>query len=310
MSAWTLHDIVLGILWGLCAFLLSWHIAGLVTEITYVTLADGRRRERRIPLLYRLLLPFTPNLAGWVNRPMFARIREDLDRRLVAAGYEGLLSGRELLALRWLLPAVFGPLTVFLVHWGLGRIPGAVGQALLQRALVFDIVLLLYWFIQPSLWLQRRLRERHLQIQRALPFVLDLLTLSVEAGLDFMSAIKRIIDRREIDALNEELIRMFREVQLGKTRREALRDLADRVQQPDVRAVTNALVQADELGVSIGAILRIQADQMRVRRFLNAEKMANEAPVKLLFPLIGFIFPAVFLILLGPIAVQVIQHGF
>ncbi len=306
---WPIADALLGFLWAVAVALLAWQVGRILADVTYVTLADGRRRERRIPLLYRLLLPFAPNFARIINRPAFARMREDHDRRLVAAGFEGLLSGREMLALRILLPAVFGPLTVLAIHSGLARIPGLVGRALAQRAVLFDVLLLLYWFVQPSLWLQRRLGDRHLQIQRALPFVLDLLTLSVEAGLDFMTAIKRIIDRREIDALNEELIRVFREVQLGKTRREALRDMADRVQQPDVRAVTNALVQADELGVSIGAILRIQADQMRVRRFLNAEKLANEAPVKLLFPLIGFIFPAVFLILLGPIAVQVIEHG-
>ena len=103
---------------------------------------------------------------------------------------------------------------------------------------------------------------------------------------------------------------MFREVQVGKTRREALRDMSDGVNQPDLRSVTNALVQADELGVSIGAILRIQSDQMRVRRFLNAEKQANEAPVKMLLPLIGFIFPAVLIVLLGPIFLQVALHGF
>ncbi len=310
MTGWPASDISIGLLWAVAAALLAWHVGRVAVDITYVTLADGRRRERRLPLSYRLLLPFAPNLAGVVNRPAFARMREDHDRRLVAAGFEGLLSGRELIALRFLMPLVFGTLTVIAVHAGLRRIPGAVGAALAQRALLFDLVLVLYWFVQPSLWLQRRLNERHLQIQRALPFVLDLLTLSVEAGLDFMTAIKRIIDRRELDALNEELIRVFREVQLGRTRREALRDLADRVQHPDVRAVVNALVQADELGVSIGSILRIQADQMRVRRFLNAERMANEAPVKLLFPLILFIFPSVFLILLGPIVVQVLQHGF
>lgn len=310
MTAWTWQDVAISLLWAASLTAVAWYVGRAFADITYITLADGRRQERRLPLLYRLLLPFTPNFAGLVNRPAFARIRDDLNRRLTAAGFEGLLSGRELLALRFLLPAVFGPLTFLVAHWGFAQIPGRAGTGLAQRAVMFDVVFLLYWFVQPSLWLQAKVRDRHLQIQRALPFVLDLLTLSVEAGLDFMTAIKRIIDRRGVDALNEELIRVFREVQLGKTRREALRDMSDRVQQPDIRSVTNALVQADELGVSIGAILRIQADQMRVRRFLNAEKMANEAPVKMLFPLIGFIFPAVFLILLGPIVVQVVQQGF
>lgn len=306
----TWQGVSLGLMWAVSTTAVAWYVGRTAVEITYVTLADGRRQERRLPILYRLLLPFTPNLANLVNRPGFARMREDLDRRLTAAGFEGVLSGRELLALRFLLPCVFGPIVVLLLHLGFSHIPGKVGQGLAQRAMMFDIVLILYLFVQPSLWLKRAVADRHRIIERSLPFVLDLLTLSVEAGLDFMTAIKRIIDRRPIDALNEELIRVFREVQLGKTRREALRDMSDRVQQNDVRSIVNALVQADELGVSIGSVLRIQADQMRIRRFLNAEKIANEAPVKMLLPLIGFIFPAVFIVLLGPIVVQVIRQGF
>jgi len=161
----------------------------------------------------------------------------------------------------------------------------------------------------PSRWLSSSIKSRHKSIQRALPFVLDLLTLSVEAGLDFMSAMQRNIQRRAIDPLGEELIRVTREIQLGKTRRQALRDMSVRVNLTDLRSVVNALVQADELGVGIGAILRIQSDQMRQRRFEHAEKLANEAPVKMLFPLMIFIFPAVFLILMGPVILRFMQQG-
>ena len=103
---------------------------------------------------------------------------------------------------------------------------------------------------------------------------------------------------------NEKLIRMIREIQLGTQRRQALRNMALRVNLPDLRSVCNALIQADELGVSIGAMLRIQADQLRQRRFDRAEKLANEAPVKMLAPLMLCIFPAVFIILLGPMLSQ------
>jgi tight adherence protein C len=163
--------------------------------------------------------------------------------------------------------------------------------------------------VYPDLWLKRTLQARHRSIQRALPFVLDLLTLSVEAGLDFMTAMQRNIQRRAVDPLNEELILLVREIQLGKTRAQALRDLGKRVDLSDLKSVVYALVQADELGVSIGSILRIQSDQMRQRRFERAEKLANEAPVKMLFPLMVFIFPSVFLILLGPIINRLIQEG-
>ena len=140
--------------------------------------------------------------------------------------------------------------------------------------------------------------------------MLDLLTLSVEAGMDFMSALQRTTEARRIDELGEEVLRVVREIQLGTPRREALRQMARRIDLPDVRSVVNALVQADELGVSVGAILRIQADQIRQRRFERAERLANEAPVKLLFPLLFFIFPAVFLILLGPVVYRLVQQFF
>ena len=139
---------------------------------------------------------------------------------------------------------------------------------------------------------------------RALPFVLDLLTLSVEAGMDFMSALARNAERKRPDALNEELLQMVREIQLGMPRRTALNNLAARTGEANLKSVVHALVQADELGVSVGAILRIQSDQLRARRFDRAEKLANEAPVKMLGPLLLCIFPAVFVILLGPIVAQ------
>ena len=304
------HDIGLGLLWAAATGGFAWYCGGRFVEITYVTLADGRRQERRLPLFYRVLLPFAPNFFWFADRPALEPMRSDVDRRLVAAGFGGLFDAREFLALRLLMPVVLGPFFGILVHLVLGRIEGRLGMALRQREVLFDLLLLVWLLLQPGLWLDRSLKSRHLSIQRALPFVLDLLKLSVEAGLDFMTAIKRIIDRRAVDPLGEELIRVFREVQLGKTRREALRDMADRVGQPDVRTVSNALVQADELGVSIGSILRIQSDQMRVRRFNNAEKAANEAPVKMLAPLILFIFPSVFIVLLGPVLLRLMREGF
>ena len=304
MSDFTFPGLLVGLLWAVAAGIGAWWAVRQGAQITYVTLADGRRQTRRLPLSFRLLLPFTPNVFGWVRRPVFARMRDDFQRRILSAGYEGLVDGRELVALRLLMP-IFGVLLLIPLHYALAAIPGRLGAALQAREGIFSLLLLAWMFVRPPMWLAGALRARHKEIELGLPFTLDLLTLSVEAGLDFMTAIKRIIDRRPVDALNEELIRMFREVQLGKTRREALRDMAERVNQPDLRTVTHSLIQADELGVSIGVILRIQSDQMRQRRFDRAERLANEAPVKMLGPLMLFIFPAVFIVLLGPILSRV-----
>jgi tight adherence protein C len=272
------------------------YCAQTLRRLTYVTLADGRRQERSLPVAFRLLLPFAPNVAGIVDRPLFRAAREKADRDLVAAGFEGLLNGREFLAMRLLVPLVFGLLwCVLLVP--LARLDATVrGQ--MPLLCLLGVVL---FALQPTVWLRRTIRRRHQAIQRAMPFVIDLLTLSVEAGLDFMNAIQRAVERRKMDPLTEELLRMIHEIRLGAPRRVALRALAQRVNMPDMRSFAYSLIQADELGVSIGTILRIQSDQMRQRRFDRAERLANEAPVKMLGPLMLFIFPAVFIVLLGPI---------
>jgi tight adherence protein C len=300
------HFIFLSCLWGAAAAGIAWYCATVGQQITYVTLADGRRQERSLPILFRIFLPLTSNLTPFFRKPGFTAIRRKSTRRLISAGYEGLLSAEELLALRLILPVVLGSIWLIFVKGVIFAHPNQFLQKI--NSLVYMIVPL-WCYAYPGIWLQKVLRTRHRSIQRSLPFVLDLLTLSVEAGMDFMNALQRNIERGKVDPLNEELIRVIREIQLGKTRREALRDMSIRVNLSDLRAVINALVQADELGVSIGSILRIQADQMRQKRFERAETLANQAPVKMLAPLLLFIFPAVFLILLGPVIARLLEQG-
>ena len=287
--------------WSLCAAGLAAYAATVAREITYVTLADGRKQERSLPILFRLLLPFVPNLTGLVSRPSFDKSRRMADEMLVSAGFEGLLNGTEFVALKLLLPLAGGLFwALFILLLG-AMVPDSLFTNARGMLIAGGVVL---FYFQPILWLRSALKQRHLSIMRALPFVLDLLTLSVEAGMDFMSAMQRNCEKRKLDPLNEELIRMTREIQVGTPRRVALRNMADRVKQPDLKSVAYALIQADELGVSIGSILRIQSEQLRSRRFDRAEKLANEAPVKMLGPLMLCIFPAVFVVLLGPIILQ------
>ena len=304
MTSW--QSITLGMMWGTAAGGLFWHFSRMARQITYVTLADGRQQRRSLPILIRLHLPLTPNLTRFLDKPMFEKTSTRLQARLVSAGMEGALSAKDIMALRALLPIVCGSVWWLFIRSAAASSP----ESIVDRSEWLLVALGLLWLtVYPDLWIKRCIQQRHRSIQRALPFVLDLLTLSVEAGMDFMTAMQRNIRRRPIDALNEELIRLLREIQLGKTRGQSLRALSLRVGLADLRSVCNALIQADELGVSIGSILRIQSDQMRQRRFERAEKLANEAPVKMLFPLMAFIFPAVFLILLGPIINRLIQEG-
>jgi len=295
----TLFAILSVVCWGLAVAGLSWYCLQAAREITYVTLADGRRQERTIPFIMRLLLPLAPNFFRIVTRPELSRARALADRQLVSAGFDGLLEGREFLALKLLVPIVLGAFWLILLRGAANLVP-----FIAENLSWFVFLGVLALFLYPNLWLKQARAARHRSIQRALPFVLDLLTLSVEAGMDFMSALQRNCENRRLDALNEELIRMIREIQLGTPRRVALGNMSKRVDLADLRSVTYSLIQADELGVSIGAILRIQSDQMRQRRFDRAERLANEAPVKMLAPLMLFIFPCVFIILLGPILQQ------
>ena len=292
--------------WAACAGGFAWYCIVIGREITYVTLADGRQQERKIPFIFRLLLPFFSNISPIVSRPEFKKSSDLAEKKLIAAGFEGLITGTEFLSIKFMMPCVCGVIWFGLLSLFNQVLPGVMGNNFI---LLFVIGIIIF-YAYPIFWLNRVLKLRHLSIQRALPFVLDLLTLSVEAGMDFMSALQRNCDRRKLDALNEELIRMTREIQIGLPRRVALKNMAVRVDLSELRSVTNSLIQADELGVSIGAILRIQSDQMRSRRFDRAEKLANEAPVKMLGPLMLFIFPAVFVILLGPILRDTIKQLF
>lgn len=293
--------------WSLCAAGIAWYCLNIMRQITYVTLADGRQQERKIPLIFRLLLPFVANLDSLTSRAAYAKSRDTAHRNLIAAGFEGLLSGQEFVAIKILMPIICG-FAWFITLRIFASFQPESEVAKNMPLLIFLGIVLFYMY--PLTWLRRTLATRHRAIQRALPFVLDLLTLSVEAGMDFMSALQRNCERRKLDPLNEELIRMTREIQVGTPRRVALRNMAQRVGLADLRSVTHALIQADELGVSIATILRIQSDQMRSRRFDRAEKLANEAPVKMLGPLMLCIFPAVLIILVVPILQETLKTLF
>lgn len=294
----SLFSLVVTLVWAVAFGLLAWYVSSVAGEVTYVTLADGRRQERSLPATFKILLPFVGNLDRVITRPAFASQIEVADSMLVSAGFEGVLTGREFVAIKLLSPVVLGlAWTVFVglmmsVIYGSPFESGFVPLSMLGFAI---------FYLQPMMWLRSAVKKRHLSIMKALPFVLDLLTLSVEAGMDFISALQRNCKGRKMDALNEELLRMTKEIQIGASRKEALKSMAERVKQPDLKSVAFALIQADELGVSIGSILRIQSEELRSRRFDRAEKLAAQAPTKMLGPLMLCIFPAVFIILLGPV---------
>ena len=167
----------------------------------------------------------------------------------------------------------------------------------------------LFGWYYPAIWLRDRLGLRRRELLKTLPFYLDIITLCVEAGLNMSGAINQAVAKGPKGALREEFQRVLRDIRAGKPRATALRDMAGRLNETSVTNFTIAVIQAESMGMSMGPILRAQADQRRIERFLRAEKLAMEAPVKMLFPLIAFIFPCTFIVLFFPIVMKFMDSG-
>ncbi|MEL7234420.1 MAG: type II secretion system F family protein, partial [Chloroflexota bacterium] len=163
-------------------------------------------------------------------------------------------------------------------------------------------------YFLPSLWIGSKISKRQDTIIKALPDALDLLTICVEAGLGFDAAMGKVYEKWDND-LSLAFGRVLREIQLGKGRREALKDMSDRLGVPDVTTFIAAVIQADSLGVSMSQILRVQSDQMRIKRRQRAQEKAQAAPVKMMIPLAFLIFPAIYIVLLGPAILSLIENG-
>ncbi len=274
---------------GGCFFMLLADLLSRV-EVDSVSTAEGED-SRRLPLIFRMFLPLAGNVP-FFRKDAFPQLRKNTREMLQSAGVDLLMTPEQYLGVRFLM-FLMGILLLVLMSFANQTLCG----------FLILVLMLLY----PDTWLRKTVRIRHLSILKSLPNLLDLLTLSVEAGKDFLTALRDILVRRPSDVLGDEFKRTLHEIQLGKSRQQALRDLSDRMHQPELTSVINAIIQADELGVGIGQLLRIQGDQLRHKRFARAETLANEAPVKILFPVVLFIFPSVFIILVGPILHQAMQ---
>lgn len=168
----------------------------------------------------------------------------------------------------------------------------------------------LFGWLYPGIWLKDQITARRKALLRALPFFLDIITLCVEAGLNFQGAMQQAVLKGPQGPLRDELQRVLRDIRAGKPRTVALRDMADRLSEGAITNFVGAVIQAENMGMNLGPVLRLQADQRRVERFQRAEKLAMEAPVKMLFPLVAFIFPCTFIVLFFPIAMKFMHSGF
>ena len=254
--------------------------------------------ELQQPFLDRTLRPLAARLSGSVARITSASFAVRTQRRLAMAGNPGALNVSDWLGMKAVF-ALLGGGILFLLLLLLGMSP--------VTCVVMGVLGLGIGYIAPEFWLGRRVKARQTRILRMIPDSLDLLTISVRAGLAFDAALAKVVEKVP-GPLSEEFRRALAEVRVGKQRREALRDIVPRT---DVQPLTNfigAIIQAEQLGVSISKVLQVQSEQLRIERRQRAEEMAAKAPIKMLFPLVGCIFPSLFIIILGPAVILIVQN--
>lgn len=259
-----------------------------------VTLDDDDRPEPEPNLMERVGQPLIVAIQRLAGQVLPSGITERLTWKLTLAGDP---MSRTTLIVVWCAATVLLPLGfVALIRLAGGAYGGM--QAFVTLALAGG------GFMLPNMWLKTKAKQRQKAILKSLPDAIDLLTTSVEAGLGIDAALGQVAEKVK-GPISVEIRRVLRDIAMGSSRRDALLQFAARTQLTDVQQFVNALVQAEQMGVSLGQVIRVQADQMRVKRRQRAEQQAYKAPVKMVFPLVLFIFPAIFVVILGPAMIQI-----
>jgi tight adherence protein C len=249
-------------------------------------------------LVDRVVLPVASKLAAAARRVTTAAVLKRIEKRLVLAGRPEQWDGEKIAAIK-LVGLSFGILLALALFGFRGGLV-SFGPILLFGGVAY---------FAPDAILDGLARQRQREIRAALPDTIDLLTISVEAGLGFQAALARVIHKVP-GPLSEEIARMLQEMQLGVSRADAFRQLAERTDLDELRAFVLAVVHADTFGISIGQVLRVQAKDLRMKRKQRAEKSAMQTPVKILFPLILCVLPALFVVVIGPGAIRIFNNFF
>ena len=255
--------------------------------------------EMQASFVERFLKPLSSSMAGVMSRLTPASAMENTQKKLMYAGLSNRTQVSDYLGMKGLATVV-----------GIALALGLGFRYNVNIFVLFFITLLLgiMGYLGPDLWLRGQISQRKLAVSRALPDAIDLLTISVEAGLGFDQALARVVSKSD-NPLTREFARVIQEMRIGVARRDALRAMVERTGVDDLSSFISAIIQAEQLGASVANVLRIQAVEMRVRRRQYAERQAQLAPIKMLFPMAFLIFPPIFIVVLGP-AIPNIIHAF
>ncbi len=261
-----------------------------LTQLGTMQAKNLEELELQAPLFERTIRPFARRLSGIAQRFTSATQAGRTEKRLAMAGHPGNMRTSDFLGLKVVMALALAAIA-FLVF---GILAGGPLEGLLIAVAGAGV-----GYLAPEFWLGRRIRARQKLILLAIPDALDLLTISVRAGLGFDAALGKVTEKM-VGPLPDEFRRALAEIRVGKARREALRDIVGRTEVPALTNFIGAIIQAEQLGVSISKVLQVQSEQLRIERRQRAEEQAAQAPIKMLFPLVGCIFPSLFAVILGP----------
>lgn len=279
---------------GGAVVVIIWALAGLGWQVP----EEDRGYLDPLPTILRAIWPLVRFVTFYFSSRLPAPLLERAHKQIARSGANYMITAEEFYAVRM----IGGLLLGGLIWLGVHRLGASIGTPLGLFGLVLG-------FLYPSLWLNKRYATRRRDILKALPMFLDYIILGVEAGMNFIGALAQTVEKGPHGPLRQEFFLVLRDIRAGLSRADALRRMEERLKIPEISSFVSAVVQAEQVGASMGNVLRMQADRRRSERFQRAEKLAMEAPVKLLLPLVLFIFPTTFIILAFPIVMMVQQQG-
>jgi len=268
-----------------------------LTQLGSVQARNLEEMELQLPFSERTLRPLVGRLSRMGGRLGSASSTDVAEKRLAMAGNPGDLRVTDWMGVKILVGIATGAI-MFLLF---GLLVAGLMAGVFLGMLGFGI-----GFLLPEFWLGGKIKARQKIILKMIPDTLDLLTISVRAGLGFDAALAKVVEKLP-GPLTDEFRRALAEVRVGKARRDALRDMVPRTNVAPLSAFIGAIIQAEQLGVSISKVLQVQSDQLRIERRQRAEEMAAKAPIKMLFPLVGCIFPSLFIVILGPAMLSIVS---
>ena len=272
-----------------------------LTQLGTMQAKNLEELELQQPFIERTLRPLVLRLSGSMTRVTSSSFSDRTGKRLALAGNPGDMRVADWLGIKAIGAAVGAILFLFLfVIVGVLKLP-------LPIAIGMSLIGALFGYTAPEFWLGRRVKKRQKAILLMIPDALDLLTISVRAGLGFDAALAKVVEKLQ-GPLSDEFRRALAEVRVGKARRDALRDIVARTEVVPLTNFIGAIIQAEQLGVSISKVLQVQSEQLRIERRQRAEEQAAKAPIKMLFPLVGCIFPSLFIVILGPAIILIVLN--